>query len=208
MGRTLIASSSRSSLDCSATAFAALSGQASLLLTSACERETARRGESIRRRHYLRGVASNESTWDRIDLPVLRYVHGFPYDMEWRFDRRGPTEELPEFEGEEVDESLRRLHGHGLVWWHDRTETIGFFSYVRLRLMPRGLRVLGEWPPSEEAQLGTALVQVLLTLANDAEEPEAKPLRRAAGAVGRFASDVVFDVAKGELNKMGGDVAS
>jgi hypothetical protein len=79
---------------------------------------------------------------------------------------------------------------------------------VRLRLTPRGLRVLGEWPPSEEAQLGTALVQVLLTLADDAEEPEAKPLRRAAGAVGRFASDVVFDVAKGELNKMGGDVAS
>jgi hypothetical protein len=162
--------------------------------------------ESIRRWHYLRGVAPSESIWERIDLPVLRYVQEFPYNMEWRFDRSGPTEELPELEGEEVDESLRRLRDHGLVWWHDRTETSGFFSYVRLRLTPDGLRVLGEWPPSEEAQLGAALVQVLLALADDAQEPEAKPVRRAAGAVGRFANDVLFDVAKGELNKMGGDI--
>jgi hypothetical protein len=159
-------------------------------------------------RASFQAVASSESMWDRIDLPVLRYVQTFPYHMEWRFNRNGKTEELPEFEGESVDESRRRLRGHGLVWWHDRQEAIGLFAYARLRLTPRGLRVLGEWPPSDEAQLGTALVRVLQALADDAEEPEAKPLRRAAGAVGRLGSDVVFDVAKGELGRMGGDVAS
>lgn len=153
-------------------------------------------------------MPADERTWDRIDLPVLRYVEEFPYHMQWQFNRRGPTEELPEFEGEELDDALRRLEGHRLVWWHERIETIGLFVFVRLRLTPRGLRVLGEWPPSEGAQLGSALVQVLLLLADDADEPEAKPLRRAAGAVGRFAGDVVSDVAKGELKRMGGDVAS
>jgi hypothetical protein len=88
-----------------------------------------------------------------------------------------------------------------------RQEAIGYFVFTRLRLAPDGLRVLSEWPPAEQAQLGAALVQVLLALADEAEEPDAKPLRRAAGAVGRFASDVVFDVAKGELNRMGGDFA-
>jgi hypothetical protein len=61
--------------------------------------------------------------------------------------------------------------------------------------------------PAEEAQLGAALVQVLLTLADEADEQEAKPLRRAAGAIARFAGDVVFDVAKGELRRIGGDLA-
>jgi hypothetical protein len=152
-------------------------------------------------------MATGESTWDRVDLPVLRFVQTFPYEMGWEFDRRGSTEEMPQFGGEELDEALRRLEGHGLIAWHERNETSGFFRFARLRLPADGLRVLGEWPPAEEAQLGAALVQVLRTLADEAEEQEAKPLRRAAGAVARFAGDVVFDVAKGEFRGIGGDLA-
>ena len=153
-------------------------------------------------------MATGQSTWDRIDLPVLRYVQTFPYHMQWHFDRKGQDEELPQFGGEELDQALRRLEGYGLVTWRHRNETTGYFVYTHLRLTPRGLRVLEEWPPAEEAQIGAALVQVLLALAEDADEPEAKLLRRAAGAAGRFAGDVVFDVAKGEFRKMGGDLAT
>jgi hypothetical protein len=152
-------------------------------------------------------MATGEGTWDRVDLPVLRFVETFPYHLGWKFDRKGSTEELPQFGGEELDEALRRLEGHGLIAWRERTETSGYFVFTRLRLTSDGLRILGEWPPAEEAQLGAALVQVLLTLADEADEQEAKPLRRAAGAVGRFAGDVVFDVAKGELRRIGGDLA-
>jgi hypothetical protein len=152
-------------------------------------------------------MATGDSTWKRIDLPVLRVVQTFPYDEQWEFDRTGSTEALPHLDGEALDEALRRLRGHGLIWWHERGETSGYFVYTRLRLAPNGLRVLGEWPPAEEAQIGAALVQVLLALAEDADEPEAKGLRRAAGAAGRFAGDVVFDVAKAELSRMGGDLA-
>ena len=56
-----------------------------------------------------------ERTWDRIDLPVLRFVQTFPYNVTWQFDRTGPTEELPQFGGEELDEALRRLEDYGLI---------------------------------------------------------------------------------------------
>jgi hypothetical protein len=155
-------------------------------------------------------MASIDTTWERIDLPVLKFVRNFPYELRWRFDRKGATEELPEFEGEELDEALRRLEEHGLIRWGDRTETSGYFFFSRLRLAPNGLRVLGEWPPSDQAELGTVLVHILRELAGEAENDgeEAKPLRRAAGAVARLGGDVVFGVAKTELGRVGGDIAS
>jgi hypothetical protein len=40
-------------------------------------------------------MATGESTWDRVDLPVLRFVETFPYHLGWKFERKGSTEELP-----------------------------------------------------------------------------------------------------------------
>jgi hypothetical protein len=40
------------------------------------------------------------------------------------------------------------------------------------------------------------------------QEPEAKAFKRAAEAVGRFGDDVVTDVAKGELRRLGGALGS
>jgi hypothetical protein len=89
-----------------------------------------------------------------------------------------------------------------------RREYSGYFIWWRLRPTPDGLRVLGEWPPAAEADMGRALVYILRDLAEEGSDAEAKPLRRAAGAVGGFAGQVVFDVAKGELRRAGGDLAT
>lgn len=147
------------------------------------------------------------SIWERVDLPVLEYVREFPFDHQWRFDRKGPTEELPHLSGEELDASLNRLANYGLISFGDRSETIGFFNYIRVRLAPDGLRVLGEWPPNQRAEVGTALVQILLQLSDAEPEVEStKSLRRAAGAVGRFSGDVIFDIASSEARSLGKDV--
>ena len=53
--------------------------------------------------------------------------------------------------------------------------------------------------------MGAALVKILLGLADDASEDEAKPLRRAAGSIGRLAGSVV---ATSEIRRAGGDLAS
>jgi hypothetical protein len=89
--------------------------------------------------------------WERVDLPVLRFVAGCEYAAIWRFDKDGPTDEMPTL---------------------------------------------------------TALVEILRRLAGNVSEEEAKPLRRAAGSVARFGGRVVFDVAKSEVRRAGGDLAS
>src|SRR4051794_26638780 len=109
--------------------------------------------------------------WDRVDLPVLEWVAEAAYDLRWRFDRGKPTDELPELSGDEVDAALRRLEDHGLVAKLERVETIGFFEWIRLRPTADGLRVLGEWPPTEEADMGAALVVLLRSLAAEEAEP-------------------------------------
>ena len=151
-----------------------------------------------------------KTTWERIDLPVLNFIQALPFDVRWQFDRRGPVEELPEFDGEELNDAVRRLEGHGLIHWGDRTETFGYFAYVRMRLAPDGLRALGEWPPRDNSQLVPAVVSVLADLAQNADDAgeDGKPLRRAAGAVGRFSGDVLFGIAKAELGRLGGDLGS
>jgi hypothetical protein len=143
-----------------------------------------------------------------VDLPVLRIVAGIDYAAHWRFGRDEAPDELPELRGEELDGALRRLEEHGLITAGDRREAIGYFLWSRLRPTADGWRVLGEWPPSAKADMGIALVHVLRALAEQSEEGEAKPLRRAAGAAGRLAGNVVFDVAKGEIRRVGGELSS
>lgn len=146
--------------------------------------------------------------WERVDLPVLRFVAALDYNVSWRLDRGVPSEELPSLLGDEVDSALSRLLDHGLIAAHQRAETSGYFLWYRLRPTPDGLRVLGEWPPSAQADFGAALVHLLRDLAVTSDEEHAKPLRRAAGAVGRVAGNVVFDVARSEIRRAGGEVAS
>lgn len=151
---------------------------------------------------------ASDSTWERVDEPVLRFVQGAQYNARYHFDREGLTNEVPELDGAELDDALRRLGEHGLIAWAQRVETLGGYTYSRVRLAPDGLRVLGEWPPAERAQLGAAVVAILRNLADDTHDPaEQKPLRRAAGTVAQLATDVAFDVAAGEARRLGGDLA-
>jgi len=151
---------------------------------------------------------ASDSTWERVDEPVLRFVWEAEYNAQYRFDREGSTEEVPHLDGAELDDALRRLCEHGLITWAERVETFGAYTYSRLRLAPDGLRVLGEWPPAERAQLGAAIVAILRNLAEDTHDPaEQKPLHRAAGTVAQLATNVAFDVAAGEARRLGGDLA-
>jgi hypothetical protein len=63
-------------------------------------------------------------------------------------------------------------------------------------------------PPANEADMRTAVVEILRRLADEASADEAAPLRRAAGSVARFGGRVVFDIAKGEIRGAGGDLAT
>jgi hypothetical protein len=57
--------------------------------------------------------------------------------------------------------------------------------------------------------MGAALAQILRALADDVkDEEEAKPLRRAAGSVGRLMGRAVFDAARAEIRRAGDDLAS
>jgi hypothetical protein len=151
---------------------------------------------------------TSDSTWERVDEPVLHFVREAEYNAQYRFNREGFTEEVPHLDGAELDDALRRLGEHGLITWAERVETFGAYIYSRLRLAPGGLRVLGEWPPAERAQLGTAVVAILRSLAGDADNlADQKPLRRAAGSVAQLATNVAFDVAAGEAKRLGGDLA-
>ena len=152
-------------------------------------------------------MSQEPTTWERVDLPALRFVAECDYAAMWRFDKDGPTDEISTLTATELDGALQRLEGYGLIRG-DRHETFGYFTWSRLRLRPDGWRVLGEWPPASKADMGAALVEILRALADDASEEESKPVRRAAGSVARLGGRVIFDVAKSEVRRAGGDLAS
>jgi hypothetical protein len=102
--------------------------------------------------------------WERVDLPVLRWVASCEYSVGWQFDRGAPTEEVPDLTGDELDAALRWLEGYGLITATQRNETSGYFVWVRLRPTADGWRVLGEWPPASEADMGAALTWMLEAL--------------------------------------------
>ena len=153
-------------------------------------------------------MLNEDRSWERFELPILQWVKDASRGMNWRFDRSDdPSEEVPSLSGTRLDEGLRRLEGFRLVAGR-RDESIGYFYWSGLRPTADGLRVLGEWPPGPEASVASALVRVLRELAEQSDEPEAKAFKRAAGAVGRFGDDIVTDVAKGELRRLGGALGS
>ena len=148
-----------------------------------------------------------ETVWERVDLPVLRFVVDLDYSLRWRFDRAEPTEELPELKGEELDAALRRLEEHGLIAAGGRARRPATSAGGACGRHPTGggRSGSGRRPPRPT---WAALVHILRALAEDAGDEQAKPLRRAAGSVGKLAGNVVFDVAKAELGRAGGGIAT
>jgi hypothetical protein len=149
---------------------------------------------------------------DELDLPVLRWVH----TAEPNWGDLLQTDDLPR-DGEscrlvpglsvpQLDEALRTLHGLGLILG-ERHETSGLICWTRLRPTATGLRVLGEWPPHDAAALNDALARALRTISDDLPDDDRTALRRAASAVSKLPAGAVLDVAKEQLQNLGGDIA-
>lgn len=136
---------------------------------------------------------SPPTTWQRVDEPVLRWVASLPPSLTTGeildLSHRAETSPVEGLEPLEVDRSLRRLLDGGFIsgngdamnlWW-------------RLRLAPRGLVYLGEWPDIELVASAATLHRVLRTLAEDAPEDERDAVNRAAGVVARTVDGVLRD---------------
>ena len=97
-------------------------------------------------------------SWDRLELPVLRWSLELPTFAQVELFRSEPVEGLPGLAGEQVDDALRRLEGDGLLVGH-RVEGAGAFYWDGPRPTAEGLRALGEWPPTEDASLNQLLAR-------------------------------------------------
>lgn len=103
----------------------------------------------------------------------------------------------------QVAQAIKRLQQHGLVAGVGPVATNAYERWERLRPTANGLRVLGEWPPAEDAAVNVALARVLRGLADtgDVDDEERTAARRAAGTLSQMGADVVMDVAKDEMRR-------
>jgi hypothetical protein len=134
----------------------------------------------------------SDTVWERVDERVLTWVATLPPaftdDVILDFPTRPPAPFAP-IEGldtQEVGEALRRLYDAGFVggkYDHD--------SWWELRLAPKGLIYLGEWPDLELAASALTLHHVLRAVAAQAPADEKDAIIRAAGVIGRTVDGVL-----------------
>ena len=154
----------------------------------------------------LTAVAS-PLTFDQLELPVLRWSLELPAFAQVELVSGEPAEGLPILTGDQVDDALRRLEREGLIVG-GRAEGAGAFYWDGPRPTAQGLRVLGEWPPTEEASLQEVLAAALHRLAEDLPDQEqASVARRGGSGVARMAAGVVDDTVKAELRRLAGEAA-
>jgi hypothetical protein len=147
--------------------------------------------------------------WDRVDERVLAWVAALPpafssseiHDFSPRPPE--PFEPLPDLDTREVGESLRRLHEAGFISGESKHD-----SWWDLRLAPRGLVCLGEWPDIDLVASSITLHRVLLAVAEDAPEAERDVVTRAAGVLGRTVDGVVRDTLAEIAHEGGADLAT
>jgi hypothetical protein len=152
-------------------------------------------------------MASGSLTWEELELPVLRWLLESRQDQLELFWDRTSSEVTDALSDRQVDDALMRLKRHGLIAG-GRHEASGTSFWTQLRPTADGLRVLGEWPPVEAATVNVALAQILRTLAAELpDEERATAARRAGSALSKMSGEVVLDVVKGELRRLGGEVA-
>jgi hypothetical protein len=152
-------------------------------------------------------MASGPLTWEELELPVLRWVLESRQDQLELSSDRASSEVASDLSDPEVDDALMRLERHGLVAG-SRHEGSGTTWWTQLRPTADGLRVLGEWPPAEAATVNVALAQILRALAAELPDKEAATAaRRGASALSKMSGEVVLDVVKGELRRLGGEAA-
>lgn len=139
------------------------------------------------------------STWTEIDERVLRWLLDQDSNPDWagriKLIVYGQPQPFPDLNGEldsrQADEALTRLHGHGLLAGV-RTGTVMAAFWSGLRLAPRGLILVGEWPDLDRMASLEGLQAVFGGLAKQAEDAgDRTALRRTAGAIGRLGEGIV-----------------
>jgi hypothetical protein len=142
------------------------------------------------------------STWTEIDERVLRWL--LAQDVNPGRDGRikltvyGDPQPFQDLNGQidsrQADEAPTRLHSYGLIAGV-RTGTAMAAFWSGLRLAPRGLILLGEWPDLDRVASLEGLQAVFAELAKQAEDAgDRTALRRTAGAMGRLGGSIVDSV--------------
>ena len=148
------------------------------------------------------------TTWERVDERVLRWVSSLPpsqatnkiWDFRDTSDGDRPFEDIAPGE---VDAALHRLQGFGLVAGQSDP---GMRLWWRLRVAPRGLVYLGEWPDPALATSSETLRTVLRAIADQAPEDERSALVRAAGLIGRTLDGVLRDTVSDAARDLGAEL--
>jgi hypothetical protein len=139
------------------------------------------------------------STWTEIDERVLRWLLDQGSNPDWngriKLVVHGEPQPFQDLNGEidsrQADEALTRLQSYGLIAGV-RTGTVMVAFWSGLRLAPRGLILLGEWPDLDRVASLEGLQAVFAGLAKQAEDADDRTaLRRTAGAIGRLGEGIV-----------------
>lgn len=157
-------------------------------------------------------MSVEQTLWERVDEPVLRWVAslGSPFEVDVvKLPSRDPQpfEPVAGIDTLEAHDSLMRLCSHGLIDG-DQSGTVGYRTWVKLRITARGLIVLGEWPDLDRVVTAAGLHGLLTAISEDAPEGVRSSLRRAAGVVGRTADDVVRGTAVGVARTLGREASA
>lgn len=149
-----------------------------------------------------------DTVWERVDERVLTWVATLPpafmSDEIVDFPTRPPEpfEPIAGLNTQEVGEALLRLYDAGFVGGK-----CDYDSWYELRLAPKGLIYLGEWPDLELAASALTLHHLLRAVAEQAPAEEQDAIVRAAGVIGRTMDGVLRDTLT-DVAHAGGEAAT
>jgi hypothetical protein len=142
--------------------------------------------------------------WTEVDERVLRWVAAKPPVLEqpseipdFPITEPVPFEGIEGLDSRQVSDALYRLKVHGFIAGGE--DNMGNFTmWWQLRLAPRGLQYLGEWPDLDKVASALSIRNVLLEIAKEAPTDSQQALKRTAGLLGRTTGEAVRE-ALGEL---------
>lgn len=144
-------------------------------------------------------------TWEELELPVLHWVleHGDEGTGLLRYKTEERFAGIPSLVEPQVRDAIKVLEQAGLVVGPS-SATTDYERWPWLRPTADGLRLLGEWPPTEAATVNSALAHILRALADREElsDSDRDATKRAATTVANTSGEVVLDVVKSEMTRL------
>ena len=146
--------------------------------------------------------------WDQFEALVLRWAFAHAGEDTGLLLHRTENvfEDIPSLKQPQVIEAIERLLEHGLIAARSSTHTIGYKGWSGVRPTADGMRVLGEWPPTNGANVNAAFAHILREMAGSPEltDEQKGAARRAAATVTNLSGDVVLEVMKEEIARLAG----